>query len=94
MEECYKEEFQSYVSNEGIKWSFILEMAPWTGGFYERLVGLVKRAMGKTIQKNLLTVIQLQTILKVYTWTGKTIFGFTFISQWFISSQKNVFFQV
>ena len=34
------------------------------GGFYERLVGLVKRAMRKTIQKNLLTVIQLQTILK------------------------------
>ena len=34
------------------------------GGFYERLVGLVKRAMRKTIQKTLLTVIQLQTILK------------------------------
>ena len=58
------EDIQSYVSSEGIKWSFIVEMAPWMGGFYERLVGLVKRAMRKTIQKNLLTVIQLQTILK------------------------------
>ena len=34
------------------------------GGFYERLVGLVKRAIRKTIQRKLLTVIQLQTILK------------------------------
>ena len=38
------EDIQSYVSSEGIKWSFIVEMAPWMGGFYERL-GLVKRAM-------------------------------------------------
>ena len=58
------EEIQSYVSNVGIKWLFIVEMAPWMGGFYERLVGLVKRAMRKTIQRKLLTVIQLQTILK------------------------------
>ena len=52
------------MSNVGIKWLFIVEMAPWMGGFYERLVGLVKRAMRKTIQRKLLTVIQLQTILK------------------------------
>ena len=34
------------------------------GGFYERRVGYVKRAMRKTIQRKHLTVIQLQTILK------------------------------
>ena len=45
------ENVQSYVSNEGIKWSFIVEMAPWMGGFYERLVGLVKRAMRKQSRK-------------------------------------------
>ena len=33
------------MSNVGIKWLFIVGMAPWMGGFYERLVGLVKRAM-------------------------------------------------
>ena len=38
------EEVQSYVANERIKWSFIVELAPWMGGFYERPVGLVKRA--------------------------------------------------
>ena len=58
------EEIQSYVSNVEIKWLFIVEMAPWMGGFYERFVGLVKRVMRKTIQRKLLTVIQLQTILK------------------------------
>ena len=40
------EEAQSYVANERIKWSFIVELAPWMGGFYERLVGLVKHAFG------------------------------------------------
>ena len=29
------EEIQSYVSNVGIKWLFIVDMAPWMGGFYE-----------------------------------------------------------
>ena len=43
------EEVQNYVSNVGIKWSFIVEQAPWMGGFYERLVGLVKHALRKTI---------------------------------------------
>ena len=36
---------QSCASRTGIKWIFIVEMAPWMGGFYERLVGLVKRAL-------------------------------------------------
>ena len=34
------------------------------GGFTERLVGLVKRDFRKTINRNLLTYIQLQTLLK------------------------------
>ena len=36
---------QSYLANERIEWSFIIELAPWMGGFYERLVGLVKQAL-------------------------------------------------
>ncbi len=32
-------EVASYVANEGIQWTFIVELAPWMGGFYERLVG-------------------------------------------------------
>ena len=58
------EEVQNYASNKGAKWIFIVEMAPWMGGFYERLVGLVKRALRKTLAKNLLTMIQKQTLIK------------------------------
>ncbi|XP_045185375.2 uncharacterized protein LOC123543362 [Mercenaria mercenaria] len=57
-------EVQDYVSREGIKWNFIVELAPWMGGFYERLVGIVKRAFRKTIGRKLLTLMQLQTLLK------------------------------
>ena len=45
------EDLQNYISNSGIKWTFIVEMAPWTGGYYERLAGLVKRALRKTLQR-------------------------------------------
>ena len=54
---------QSYLANEGIKWSYIIELAPWMGGFYERLVGLVKQALRKSIGKICLTIVQLETIL-------------------------------
>ena len=55
---------QCFVSHSGIKWSFIIELAPWMGGFYERLVGLVKRALHKSLGRNLLKETQLQTLLK------------------------------
>ena len=54
---------QSYVSEQGIKWKFIIELQPWMGGFYERLVGSSKRALKKTIGKKYLTSFQLQTFL-------------------------------
>lgn len=56
-------DMQSYLANEGIKWSFIIELPPWIGGFYERLVGLVKQALPKSIGKICLNLVQLETIL-------------------------------
>ena len=47
---------QSYVANEGIEWQFIVELAPWMGGFYERLIGVVKRCLRKTIGNCVLQV--------------------------------------
>lgn len=41
-----------------------MELAPWMGGFYERMVSLVKRALRKTINRKLLSYVQLQTVLK------------------------------
>ena len=58
------DDVQSHVSNIGVTWKFIVELAPWMGGFYERLVSLVKRALRKSINRQLLTYVQLHTVLK------------------------------
>ena len=52
-----------FTTFQGIEWKFIIELAPWMGGFYERLVGLTKRALRKTIGNKHLTQRQLVTIL-------------------------------
>jgi len=31
-----------FLANHSIIWKFITERAPWWGGFYERLIGLLK----------------------------------------------------
>jgi hypothetical protein len=54
---------QSYLANEGIELSFIIELPPWMGGFYERLVGLVKQSFRKSSGKICLNIVQLETIL-------------------------------
>jgi hypothetical protein len=48
----------------GITWKFITELAPWMGGFYERLFGLVKQSFRKTLGRKPVADIQLQTLLK------------------------------
>ncbi|XP_052764084.1 uncharacterized protein LOC128206005 [Mya arenaria] len=58
------EDVTSYMSENRIKWHFIVERAPWFGGFYERLVGLVKRPLRKTLGRKLLTLIQMQTVMR------------------------------
>ncbi|XP_063411653.1 uncharacterized protein LOC134694568 [Mytilus trossulus] len=54
---------QTYMANEGIQWQFIVELAPWMGGFYERLIGIVKRCLRKTIGKLCLSNEQFRTLL-------------------------------
>ena len=57
-------DIQSYVAQQGIKWKFIMQYAPWQGGFYERMVGIVKSSLKKTIsRKVILTFLQLATLL-------------------------------
>ena len=45
----------SFYSNEGITWKYTTAMAPWRGGFYERLVGLAKQGLRKEIGCKLLS---------------------------------------
>ncbi|KXJ24267.1 uncharacterized protein LOC110248629 [Exaiptasia diaphana] len=56
-------ESQRFLANNGIKWKFITQRAPWWGGFYERLVGLTKRRLKKSIGNASLTYIELLTLL-------------------------------
>ena len=53
----------SYLSENSIEWKFVIELSPWMGGFYKRLVGITKMALKKIIGKLYLTHIQLQTII-------------------------------
>ena len=57
------DEVRHYITEGGIKWQFTTTLAPWQGGFYEWLVGLVKRSLQKNIGQKLLTLKQLITIL-------------------------------
>ena len=59
-----EEDTVSYSANQNIQWTFTVELAPWMGGYYERLVGIAKRSLRKAIGKLLLSSEQLLTILK------------------------------
>lgn len=56
------DEVQGYSSNEGISWKFITAFAPWMGGFYERLIGIVKSVLKRILGRRVLSLVELQTI--------------------------------
>lgn len=58
-----QDEIRDKLEQEGIRWKFITERAPWHGGFYERMVGSVKRPLKKVLGKSKLTLIELMTVL-------------------------------
>ena len=57
------EEVHHYLANRQISWQFIVEKAPWWGGYWERLVKSVKRCLKKTLGRSTLTFDELATIL-------------------------------
>jgi len=44
-----------YLAINGDSWRFIVEKAPWWGGFWERLIQSVKRCMKKSIGRTTLS---------------------------------------
>ena len=56
-------EIKDFRSALGIKWKFILERSPWQGGFYERLVGLVKSCIKNVFSNQRLSFDELNTII-------------------------------
>ena len=49
------EQVQDYLAHQNIKWQFNLSRAPWWGGQFERLIGLVKSSLNKTIGNGMLS---------------------------------------
>ena len=54
---------QESLGNQGIQWRFIPRRAPWYGGYWERLVGLTKNAIKKTLGRAFITLPSLQTLV-------------------------------
>lgn len=55
-------EVQSFLSEAGMKWIYIVERAPWMGGFYERLVAIAKEGLKKSLGKWSVSQEELQTL--------------------------------
>ena len=59
----HDEQFNDYLAKHSIKWQFNLSRAPWWGGQFERMVGLVKRSLQKNVGRRLLTWNELKEVL-------------------------------
>ncbi|GFS88495.1 integrase catalytic domain-containing protein [Trichonephila clavipes] len=54
---------KAFYASHKIYWQFIIERAPWWGGFYERLIRTVKLALRKTVGRATLFRNELETLL-------------------------------
>ena len=63
MKSTTDEEVQSFMSTNGITWKFVTEYAPWKGGFYERLVGMTKRSLRKSLGRSKVSGAELYTLI-------------------------------
>ena len=57
------ERLHGYLAKMNIKWQFNLSRAPWWGGQFERMVGIVKQAFNKSVGNGTLTWAELQDVL-------------------------------
>ena len=57
------ERFNSFLSEHAIQWQFNLSRAPWWGGQFERLIGLMKSMFYKTVGQGLLTWEELSEVI-------------------------------
>ena len=55
--------FLGFLQEKRVVWKFNLERSPWWGGYFERMVGCVKRCLRKVLGKAKLTFDELNTLL-------------------------------
>lgn len=63
IQEIINEDVENYFNSQKITWKFITEYAPWQGGFYERMNGLVKNTFRKAVGKRLLPLDDFHTLI-------------------------------
>lgn len=56
-------EVQAFLDSRQCEWKFIPPKAPWQGGFYERLIGILKRCLRKVLHNKRITVEELRTLI-------------------------------
>ena len=52
-----------HLANNRVTWTFMVERAPWWGGFWERLIKLIKRCLKKIVGRSMLALEELNTVL-------------------------------
>ena len=58
-----EEQIQNLLAVKHIKWQFNVSKAPWWGGQYERLIGLVKQSLYKTLGRACLHWGELEEVI-------------------------------
>lgn len=53
----------NFMGELKIKWSFNLSHGPWWGGFFEHLVGVMKRLLSKSLVRSLLKFAKIEEAL-------------------------------
>ena len=62
--ECFTgRELKDYLSTLSANWRYILEVSQWWGGFWKRMVQVVKRSLQKVLSKLELTYEELLTVI-------------------------------
>lgn len=55
--------YEAFMEDHHIQWKFVTEYSPWMGGFYERLIGLVKQCLTKMLYLKKFNYCQFSTIV-------------------------------
>ncbi|XP_064099352.1 uncharacterized protein LOC135210374 [Macrobrachium nipponense] len=65
LQELYEEDhIQEFLRRTGIQWHFQTPQVPWKGGFFKRLVGVVKRSLKVAFQKKSFPEQHVRTLVK------------------------------
>uniref|UniRef100_A0A914HXT2 DUF5641 domain-containing protein n=3 Tax=Globodera rostochiensis TaxID=31243 RepID=A0A914HXT2_GLORO len=62
-EELLPAHIQESMAQQGVTWVFNTAHAPWTGGTWERLIGVTKNALRRSVGRNLLTLDEFNTLI-------------------------------